>query len=274
MSVSSGSTEDAIVGPQLIGLPPKQSSRELVSRLLFWQSLLCGFVFRDDTGMPAARLTAGPQESRFRGPSRSKTSLHNSTPTDQEQLMTFEPSVGISRRLDHFVSFCSVLSTTLALGAGRIVSYPGGQGPRAGTGRDNHEFCHLFCIHRVQLVDRTKGTAHRFFWRMASKVAAATACLVSLLSLLEHVLGWGIGMDQLPSSVSPTNVPGSLHPALMSPIAASGFLCLGLATLTLDANNKFVRWLGRLLPCMAAIASLFALLDFALNPAAAHAHIS
>jgi PAS domain S-box-containing protein len=60
----------------------------------------------------------------------------------------------------------------------------------------------------------------------------------------------------------------------MPPIAAFGFFCLGSALALLDVESGFGRWFGRSLPCVAAIASLFALLDFVLNPTDTHTHIS
>jgi len=60
----------------------------------------------------------------------------------------------------------------------------------------------------------------------------------------------------------------------MPPIAAFGFFCLGSALALLDVESGFGRWFGRSLPCVAAIASLFALLDFVLNRTDTHTHIS
>ena len=113
-----------------------------------------------------------------------------------------------------------------------------------------------------------------FAWKPAANVAAAVACVVGLLSLLEYVFGWDLGIDQMLFTAGPEDLLGSVRPGLMSPLAAFGFLCLGLALLLLDAKRSFGRWSGRLLPCVVAIASLFSLLDFVLNPTTTHTHIS
>ncbi len=185
--------------------------------------------------------------------------------------MTFESSVGISRKLDHFVLFCSVLSTILGLwvlaGSFHLPVLtdllPGQVGVKTNSATS-------FVLIGFSLWTAQNERSTFSFWRLAAKVAAAIACLMSILSLLQGHFGWDLNVD----SAAPENLQRSLQPGPMSPAVAFGFLCLGLAILMLDAQNSFGRWAGRSLPCVAAIATLFALLDFVLNPASTYTHVS
>ena len=173
--------------------------------------------------------------------------------------MVPQTDVGISRRLGHFVSFCSVLSIAIGLWAltGRMLHLQAVENILPGSVAVNANAAICFVLIGLGLWAAKKGRPTvSTTWNGVANVAAATACLVGLLSLLEYFFGWNLGIDQ------------------MSPTAAFGFLCLGSALLLLDAPKTFVRSSGRLLPCLAAIASMFCLLDFVLNPATTYTHFS
>src|SRR5208337_4150383 len=111
-------------------------------------------------------------------------------------------------------------------------------------------------------------------WKLAAKVAATMVGAVGMLSFLEFTCGWDFGIDQLLFTAGPEDIPGSVRPGLMAPIAAWGFLSLGPALLLLDAKTRLGRWAAQLLPCGVAIASMFGILDFVLDPNTTHTHIS
>ena len=111
-------------------------------------------------------------------------------------------------------------------------------------------------------------------WKLAAQIAAAIVSVVGLLSLLECLWGWDLGIDRVLFTAGPEDIPGSLRPGLMSPITAFGFLSFGPALLLLNAKTRCGRWLAQSLPCGAAIASMFGILDFVLDPNTTHTHIS
>jgi len=181
--------------------------------------------------------------------------------------MTLQDDVRISRKLGHFVSSCSVLSITFGLwvlaGLFHLQALknilPGQVAVKA-----NAAICFVLIGFSLWAARKDRPTVS--LWKLAGTVAAATACVLGLLSVLEYVFGWDLGIDQLMLAAGSADLPASLRPGLMSPIDAFGFLCLGPALLLLDAKRRFVRWSGHSLPFVVAIASLFALLDFVLNP--------
>jgi PAS domain S-box-containing protein len=111
-------------------------------------------------------------------------------------------------------------------------------------------------------------------WKLAAGIAGSLAAVVGLLSLLEAIFGWYLGIDQLLFMAGPEDIPGSLRPGLMSPVAAFGFLLLGPSILLLDTKIRAGRWMIQLLPSAVVVASMFGILDFALEPVTTHTHIS
>ncbi len=189
--------------------------------------------------------------------------------------MILQGDIRISRKLGHFVSFCSVLS--IALGLWVLAGLFHLQAvntilPVQVSVRANTAICFVLIGFSLWAARTEQATVS--LWKLAGSVAAATACVVGLVSLLEYVFGWDLGIDQLMLTAGPEDLTASLRPGLMSPIGAFGFLCLGPALLLLDAKRSFVRWSGRSLPFVVAIASLFALLDSVLNPTNTNAHFS
>jgi len=190
--------------------------------------------------------------------------------------MTPQADIGISRKLGHCVSFCSVLSITFGLWvlAGRMFHLQALKNilPVQVVVEENGAIC--FVLIGLSLWAARKEQPTVSSWKLAANVAAAVACVVGLLSLLEFVFDWDLGIDQLLFTAGSEDLLGSVRPGLMSPLAAFGFLCLGLALLLLDAKKSFGRWSGRLLPCVVAITTTFSLLDFVLNPTTTYTHIS
>ncbi|MGB9071657.1 MAG: PAS domain S-box protein [Terriglobales bacterium] len=113
-----------------------------------------------------------------------------------------------------------------------------------------------------------------FGWKLAAKIAATIVSVVGLLSLLEFLGGWNLGIDRLLFTGGLKDIPGSVRPGLMSPITAFGFLSVGPTLLLLDAKTRVGRWWAQLLPYGVAIASVFGILDFVLEPNNTHTYIS
>ena len=191
--------------------------------------------------------------------------------------MTNESDPGIARRLGQFVSACSGFAVVFGLWvlAGwmfhiQIVKsiLPGQVAVKANTAA-----CFILIGFALWILRREQppGAAG---WRLAAKIAAGLASVAGLLSLPECLWGWDLGIDQLLFAAGAEDIPGSVRPGLMSPITAFAFLVLGAALLLLDVEPRLGRWWTQLLSSGAAFASLFGVLDFVLDPASTHTHIS
>jgi PAS domain S-box-containing protein len=186
-----------------------------------------------------------------------------------------EPDV--SRRLSQFVSLCSLLA--VAFGVWVLMGWalhiqilksilPGQVAVKANTA-----VCFILVGVALWFL-RKEQPPLASGWKLAAKAAAIVAGVVGLLSLLEFLWGWDLGIDQLLFPAGPEDIPGSVRPGLMSPIAALGFFWLGPALLLLHAKSTLGRWSAQLLPAMVATASVFGILDFVLDPNNTHTHIS
>jgi PAS domain S-box-containing protein len=191
--------------------------------------------------------------------------------------MTPQLDPRISRKLGQFVSFCSVLAVAFGLWVltgwmfhlHRVKSILAGQVEV----KANAAIC--FILLGIALWSLRKEQAPiASGWKLAVTIAAVVVGVVGLLSLLEFLLGWDFGIDQLLFTARAEDIPGSVRPGLMSPIAAWGFLSLAPGLLLLDAKSRIGRWAAQLLPCSVVILSLFGILDFVLGPATSHTHIS
>jgi PAS domain S-box-containing protein len=191
--------------------------------------------------------------------------------------MTPQLDPSISRKVRQFVSSCSVLSVAFGLWVltGWVLHIqivksilPGQVAVKA-----NAATCFLLIGFALWVLKQEQPPAV-YGWKLAAKIAAMIASAVGLLSLLEIIWGWDFGIDQLLFRAGAEDMPGSVRPGLMSPIAAWGFLWLGTALLLLEAKGRLGRWAVQLLPCGAAIASMFGILDFVLVANTTHTHIS
>jgi PAS domain S-box-containing protein len=201
----------------------------------------------------------------------------NQSALSQENTITSELDSGISRRLSQFVSACSVLAVGFGLWVltgwmfhlHRVKSILTGQVEV----KANAAICFVFLGIALWSL-RREHAPMASGWKLAVRIAAAVAGVVGLLSLLEFLWGWDLGIDQLLFTAGAEDVPGSARPGLMSPIAAWGFFSLAPALLLLDAKRRIGRWAAQLLPCGVAIVSLFGILDLILEPATTHTYIS
>ena len=191
--------------------------------------------------------------------------------------MTSPSDPAISRILDRFSAACSLLA--IAFGVSILTGWmlhiqivksilPGQVAVKV-----NAAFCFIVIGFAFWVLKREQPRLASG-WRLAAKIAAVMASVVGLLSLLECVFGWDIGIDQLLFKAGVEDILGSVRPGLMSPITAFDFFVLGPALLLLDAKTRLARWSALLLPCGAAIASMFGILDFVLVANTTHTHIS
>src|SRR5579863_2640695 len=107
-----------------------------------------------------------------------------------------------------------------------------------------------------------------------SRVLALMAGLIGLLSFLEFWKGWDFGIDQVLFRAGPDDLPGSVRIGLMSPIAAVDFLLLGIAIALLNFRGRWSLVLQNVCAAVAAVAAVFGLLDFVLDPQHTHTHIA
>ena len=110
--------------------------------------------------------------------------------------------------------------------------------------------------------------------RLLAGLLAVIGAVVGLLSFFEWLYGWDLGLDQLLITAGPEDAPGSVRPGLMSPIAALGFLLICPALLLLNSKRPRGRWPTQFLASAVAIASMFGILDFVLDPNTTHTHIA
>jgi PAS domain S-box-containing protein len=183
----------------------------------------------------------------------------------------------ISRKLGQFVAFCGVFS--VAFGIWVLTGWmfhihilesilPGQVAVKA-----NAAACFILIGFALWFL-RKEPSPVASGWKWAAKIAAIIAGTVGLLSLLEFIYGWDLGIDQLLFTAGADDIPGSVRLGLMSPITAFGLVSLGPALLLLDAKTRLGRWSAQLLPGGVAIAAMFGILDFVLDPNTTHTHIS
>jgi PAS domain S-box-containing protein len=183
--------------------------------------------------------------------------------------------------LGHFVAFASALSVAVGLLglAGWVFGVPVLKSvipgevvikPNAAVG--------LVLLGRALWLMRKPGDRPAAGARKrAGRLLAAFVAAFGVLSLVEQVTGWDLGIDQLLFREPPADAIGSLRPGLVAPITALDFLLLGLALLGLD---RTIPWRSRrysfapMLACVAGITSIVGLLDFVLKSAVSYTHIA
>jgi PAS domain S-box-containing protein len=122
---------------------------------------------------------------------------------------------------------------------------------------------------------RKKHTGYlAWILKFAGQAAAAATGLLGLLSLVECVTAWDLGVDQF-LFLSPLGLQAdSPRPGLMSPVTAGAFFLLGIALLGIDWRTRSGRRLAQVLPLTCGLAAMFGLLSFAFDPKIYVAHLS
>ncbi|HZQ70799.1 MAG TPA: PAS domain S-box protein [Terriglobales bacterium] len=201
----------------------------------------------------------------------------NGSPLFLTDLVTNVCDPRILRRLNQFVSCCCALAILFGLwvltGWMFHLTWMKSIVPGQVAVKANAATCFIFLGLALWIL-RKEDSPIAPAWRLAAKAAAFIAGVVGLLSLLEYAAGLDLGIDQLLFTPGPKDIPGSVRPGLMSPLAAFGFFGLGSTLLLLDVKSKLARWPAQLLPCVVAIAAMFGIMDFVLDPITTHTYIS
>jgi PAS domain S-box-containing protein len=195
----------------------------------------------------------------------------------QEDSMALQLDSTISRKLAQYVSCCSVLAMAFGLwvlmGWMLHIQIVKSILPRQVAVKANTAVCFILIGFALWVLGKEQPL-RAVGWKLGAKIAAIVASVVGLLSLLEFLFGWDLGIDQLLFAAGAEDIPGSVRPGLMSPLTALGFLWLGLALLLLDVQSRLARWSVQLLTAGVGIASMFGILDFVLDANKTHTHIS
>jgi two-component system, chemotaxis family, sensor kinase Cph1 len=176
--------------------------------------------------------------------------------------MTSAPR-SLQRRLSWCTGFASLLS--VAVGACGLVGWMFGVPllksvlPGLVTIKANTSLCFVLIGMALWLRKEPRAAA----WaKNTARVLAVVVAVVGGLTLWECLTGWNAGIDQILFEESAKEAVGSVRPGLMSPITAANFLLLGMALAMLDWFTPRRRtWPSQLLGSVAAILSVFALLD-------------
>lgn len=110
--------------------------------------------------------------------------------------------------------------------------------------------------------------------RIASRCLSVLVAIIGALSLLEFCCGWDLRIDHLIFAAGIEDLPGSVRPGLMSPLSGGGFFLLGIAVALVDAKARWGAWVEHILACVAAVISIFGILDFVFDPQRTHTYIS
>jgi two-component system, NtrC family, C4-dicarboxylate transport sensor histidine kinase DctB len=115
------------------------------------------------------------------------------------------------------------------------------------TIKTNASLCLLVCGIALILITSRRGGRFRL---VVAKVLALISFIVGGLTLLEHLLGFDFGIDQL-LATEPPGALGITHPNRMGPPGAISFTCAGTALLLLARGGKRAvyeaQWLAILL---------------------------
>ena len=146
---------------------------------------------------------------------------------------------GVARGLARFVTFASLFS--IAIGLLGLVGWTLGIAvlksvvPGQVVIKPNAAIALLLCGWSLWLLRSVNAQPPQSKRKLAGQVLASLVALVGVLSLLEHFVGWDLGIDQLFfRDENPWEAFGSVRPGLMAPITALDFLLMGLALLCLD----------------------------------------
>ena len=186
--------------------------------------------------------------------------------------MTSKLEPSISRRLAQFVAFSSLFSIAAGLvglaGWAFRIEILKTVLPGLATMKANTAACFVligFSLWWLGAHDRPISVSSWF-----AKAGAAMVSGVGLLSFLEFLGGWNFGIDQLFFVETAEGAIGSVRPGLMSPITALAFVLLGSALLLLDWSRGHEAWPTQSLAFGSGLISLFALLDFIVQPHGSH----
>jgi len=191
--------------------------------------------------------------------------------------MAMQSDPAIEKSLARFTAFGSVLSAGFGLlvlagwtfQVATLKSIPSGQ-PEV---RGNAAIC-LILLGLALWWQRNEKQAPATVLRLGAKTSGTIAGTVGLLSALEYLFGWDLGIDQLLFTAGAAGVPGTIRPGLMPPLVGVSFFLLGNALVLLDARDLKLRWLLQSLPISVMITGMFGVLDFVLDQHTTHTQIA
>jgi PAS domain S-box-containing protein len=115
---------------------------------------------------------------------------------------------------------------------------------------------------------------HGCIIRIFARICASVSLVVGLLTLLENLLGWNLGIDQLLYMVNPAEEIGGTRPGLLPTVTSASLAFLGCSLLILNWRTRRGGWPAQWLASFAAAISSFAALDFVLKQKVSHTHVA
>ena len=189
------------------------------------------------------------------------------------------PDPRVIRHLDLFVDFASLFSSGVGIlsitGLVFDIALLKSVIPRQPVVKMNTAICLVLlglCLRMVRKADR-----HSRLTTVCSRIMAGMVALVGLLSVLEHLFHWDLGIDQLLLRESAADAFFSARPGLMAFVTAIDFLLLGSALLLLDRSVSWRsrrHWPAQQLASVTAILAIVGLLDFILGAHTFFTHIA
>ena len=180
--------------------------------------------------------------------------------------------VGVASLFSAAVGLLGLLGWTLGVAALKSVI------PGQVIIKPNGAIALVLCGCSLWLLRSQDGQPPQGYRKLAGRVLASVVALTGLLSLLELLAGWDLGIDQLFFiDENPFEAFGSLRPGLIAPITALDFLMIGFALLWLDWTIVYrSRRYGpsQFLAFAANTGAIVGLLDFVLKSQTSYTHIA
>jgi sigma-B regulation protein RsbU (phosphoserine phosphatase) len=188
----------------------------------------------------------------------------------------------VVRALNRFVAFASLLSIAVGLlgliGWTLDIAVFKSVIPGQVIIKPNAAIALVLCGGSLWLLRSRGAERPQGLGRRAGQVLASLVAVVGLLSLMEHLAGRDLGIDQLFFlDNSPWEAFGSVRPGLMAPVTALDFLLIGFALLSLDWTIEYGSQRIGPAPFLAFAANtgaIVGLLDFLLESHASYTHIA
>ena len=144
--------------------------------------------------------------------------------------------LGLTYRLTYVAVLLGLIAALV--GAGHLVDWPGGylsqRGLSAITMKTNAALClTLVGVALRLLIPAGAGGVRRW----SARICAGLALLVGLLTVVENVSGWNLGINQLLATETPGAI-GVVSPNQMGLPASVSFTLIGLALLFLSRQDR------------------------------------
>ncbi len=180
-------------------------------------------------------------------------------------LLARDPPEGRpARGLTHRLSLVAMLLGMIAalVGAGHLAAWLGGyltsEGLAVITMKTNAALClTLVGVALMLLVPVPVGRTRRW----VARVCAAIAILVGLLTLMENLAGWNLGIDQLLAGETP-GAMAVLSPNRMGLPASLDVTLIGLALWILSRRDRRGVWMAQTLALMVCLVGLLPTIGF------------